>query len=441
MGLVALGFNHITAPVELRERVAFPPQQLPDALRDMRAELELPELAILSTCNRTELYCWTPSGDHAPLLGWVGDYHQLDLRRLQHASYLYRDTEAVKHSMRVAAGLDSMVLGEPQILGQIKDAWDLARDAGTFGPELERLSQHTLVTAKRVRTDTDIGRHPVSVAYAAVSLGQQIFADLSSSHALLVGAGETVELVAQHLRQAGVSRMTIANRTLSRAREVAAPLGADAVLLSDLPTVLPRADVVITSTAADLPVLGKGMVEQALKARRRRPMFMVDIAVPRDIEPQVAELDDVFLYTIDDLAEIVADNRRSRQEAATEAEALIDQGLAAYLRDVRAREASDTVRSYRGQAEAIAQAELEKHLRRLARGDDAAEVMGRLARSLTNKLIHTPSRELREAAASGRHDVVAHGRRLLGIETVGEHPEDGEAPHRDGVPAAAYRDE
>lgn len=446
MGLVALGFNHITAPVELRERVAFPPQQLPEALRDLRVDLGLPEVAILSTCNRTEVYCWTPAGDHAQLLEWVGAYHQMDLRRLQRACYMHRDTDAVRHTMRVAAGLDSMVLGEPQILGQIKDAWEIARDAGTLGPELERLSQHTLVTAKRVRTDTDIGRHPVSVAYAAVSLGQQIFADLNESHALLVGAGETIELVAQHLRRAGVKKMTIANRTLSRAREVAAPLGADAVLLSDLPRVLPSADVVITSTAADLPVLGKGMVEQALKARRRRPMFMVDIAVPRDIEPQVAELDDVFLYTVDDLAEIVAENRRSRQEAATEAEDMIGQGLDAYLRDVRAREASETVRSYRAQAERVSEEELARHLKRIERGEDPAEVMSRFARSLTNKLIHTPSRQLREAAASGRDDVVAHGRRLLGIETVGDHaPDEPETDlasrTRSAVDTAAYRDE
>jgi glutamyl-tRNA reductase len=427
MTLVAFGFNHVTAPVELRERVSFPPHQLPEALRDLRVDLDLPEVAILSTCNRTEVYCWTPGGDHAPLLRWIGDYHRLDLRRLQQSSYLHRDGDAVRHTMRVAAGLDSMVLGEPQILGQLKDAWEIAGDAGTLGPELERLSQHTLVTAKRVRTDTEIGRHPVSVAYASVSLARQIFADIGEAHALLVGAGETIELVAEHLRQAGISGITIANRTLTRARELAARVGADAVLLSELPDVLPRADIIITSTAADLPILGKGMVEEALKQRRRRPMFMVDIAVPRDIEPQVADLDDVFLYTIDDLSEIVEENRRSRQAAAREAETLITVGVESYLRDVRARAASETVRAYRGQAEEIRRAELEKHLRRLEQGEDPAEVMARMARSLTNKLIHTPTRELREAAAEGRGDVVAHGRRLLGIET--------------GPDEAVYRDE
>ncbi|HSG89476.1 MAG TPA: glutamyl-tRNA reductase [Pseudomonadales bacterium] len=418
MSLVAIGFNHVTAPVELRERVAFPPHQLAEALRDLRTDLKVAEVAILSTCNRTEVYCWTPAGDHAPLLRWVGDYHRLDLTRLQQSSYLFRDNEAVRHSMRVASGLDSMVLGEPQILGQLKDAWEIARDAGTLGPELERLSQHTLTTAKRVRTDTDIGRHPVSVAYASVSLAQQIFADLGEARVLLVGAGETIELVAEHLRQAGVASMTIANRTLTRARELAARMGADAVLLSELPEVLCNADIVITSTAADLPVLGKGMVEQALKARRRRPMFMVDIAVPRDIEPQVAELDDVFLYTIDDLSEIVEDNRRSRQEAATEAETLIAMGVENYLRDVRAREASDTVRAYRTLAEQISDAELERHLKRLRNGEDPADVMARFARSLTNKLIHAPTRNLRDAAAEGRNDVVAHGRRLLGLDSA-----------------------
>ena len=428
MSIVTLGFNHVTAPVEVRERVAFPPQQLPEALRDLRADLGVQEVAILSTCNRTEVYCWSPAGDHGQVLEWIGGYHRLERSRLERASYLYRDQEAVRHSMRVAAGLDSMVLGEPQILGQLKDAWDIARDAGTLGAELERLSQHTLMTAKRVRTDTEIGRHPISVAYASVSLAQQIFADLRSSTALLVGAGETIELVAEHLRQAGVARMIIANRTYARARELAGRMDADAVLLSDLPRVLPDADIVITSTAADLPVLGKGTVEQALRARRRKPMFMVDIAVPRDIEAQVAELDDVFLYTVDDLSEIVEENRRNRQAAAAEAETLVELGVEAWLRDVRAREASDTLRAFRNRAEQLSAEELEKHLKRLERGEDPAEVMARLARSLTNKLIHTPTRQLREAAADGRHEVLLHGRRLLGID-------------EDGPGVGTYRDE
>jgi glutamyl-tRNA reductase len=416
MSVLALGFNHVTAPIELRERVAFPTHQLPDALRDIRSDLDLPEIAILSTCNRTELYCWVPDGDHAPLLNWVGAYHRLDQQRLERSSYLYRGHDAVRHSMRVAAGLDSMVLGEPQILGQVKDAWEIARGAGTMGPELERLSQHTLVTAKRIRTDTEIGRHPVSVAYAAVSLAQQIFADLAHARALLVGAGETIELVAEHLRQAGVDRMTIANRTLGRARDLATRFGADSVLLSDLPRVLPEADIVIASTAADLPVLGKGMVEQALRTRRRRPVFMVDIAVPRDIEPQVGELDDVFLYTIDDLSDIIAENRRSREEAAAQAEQLVDLGVETYLRDLRAREAVETVRAYRSRAEEVAAEELERCLRRLRKGEDPEQVLQRFARSLTNKLIHTPSQRLREAGADGRDEVVAHGRRLLGLD-------------------------
>ncbi len=416
MGLVALGFNHVTAPVELRERVAFPSHQLPEALRDLRRDLALSEIAILSTCNRTEFYCDAGSGDHAPLLRWVSEYHRLDLRRLESSSYLHHHDAAVRHAMRVAAGLDSMVLGEPQILGQVKDAWEVARDAGTMGRELERLSQHTLVTAKRVRTDTDIGRHPVSVAYAAVSLAQQIFANLKQASVLLVGAGETIELVAEHLRQAGVAHMVIANRTISRARELAARFAADSVLLSDLPRVLPAADIVITSTAADLPVLGKGMVETAIRARKREPMLLIDIAVPRDIESQVGELEDVFLYTIDDLADIVAENRRSRLDAAEEAERIIAQGVTAWLRDLRSQEAVATVKAYRTQAERITEAELERHLRRLRRGEDPEEVLGRLARSLTNKLIHTPSQQLRDAGAEGRDEVIVHGRRLLGLD-------------------------
>lgn len=416
MGLLTLGFNHVTAPVEVRERVAFASHQLPDALHDLRQDLAVQEVAILSTCNRTELYCNTGTVDQAPLLRWIADYHRLDLRRLESASYAYQHEAAVRHVMRVAAGLDSMVLGEPQILGQVKDAWEQARNAGTLGPELERLSQHTLNVAKRIRTDTDIGRHPVSVAYAAVSLAQQIFSNLKHSHALLVGAGETVELVAEHLRQAGVASMTIANRTISRARDLAARFGADSVLLSDLPRVLPSADIVIASTAADLPVLGKGMVETAIRARKRKPMLLVDIAVPRDIESQVGELDDVFLYTIDDLAEIVAENRRSRAEAAEQAERIIAQGVDAWLRDLRSQEAVATVKAYRSRAEQIREQELLRHLKRLERGEDPTEVLNRLAHSLTNKLIHTPSRQLREAGAEGRDEVIVHGRRLLGLD-------------------------
>ena len=415
MSIVALGFNHVTAPVELRERLAFGPNQLPTALQDMRRDVSLDEVAILSTCNRTEVYCWTGTGDHARVLDWIGEFHRIERPHLERASYLYRDQEAVRHSMRVAAGLDSMVLGEPQILGQLKDAWEIGRDAGTVGPELERLSQHTLMTAKRVRTDTEVGRHPISVAYASVSLAQQIFADVGSATALLVGAGETIELVAEHLRQAGVERLLIVNRTYSRARELAERVGGEATLLSDLAQVLPQADIVITSTAAELPILGKGMVETALRARRRRPMFMVDIAVPRDIEPQVAELADVFLYTVDDLAEIVEENRRTRLAAAAEAETLIEQGVESWLKDVRAREASSLLTRYRAQAEAVSAQELARHLKRLEKGDDPAEVLARLSRSLTNKLIHTPTRELRNAAADGRHEVLHHGRRLLGI--------------------------
>lgn len=418
MGVLTLGFNHVTAPVEVRERIAFASHQLPDALTDLRQDLALAEVAILSTCNRTEIYCGTGTSDHAPLLRWISDYHHFDLRQLEGASYRYHHDAAVRHVMRVAAGLDSMVLGEPQILGQLKDAWEMARGAGTLGPELERLSQHTLTTAKRIRTDTDVGRHPVSVAYAAVSLAQQIFSKLSNSHALLVGAGETVELVAEHLRQAGIGGMTIANRTLSRARDLASRFDADSVLLSDLPRVLPRADIVITSTAADLPVLGKGMVEGAIRTRKRRPMLLIDIAVPRDIESQVGDLDDIFLYTIDDLAEIVAENRRSRAAAAEQAEQIISQGVSNWLRELRSQEAVATVKAYRSHADRIRQQELERHLRRLERGEDPAEVLNRLAHSLTNKLTHHPSRGLREAGADGRDEVILHGRRLLGLDPV-----------------------
>jgi len=432
MSLVAFGFNHLTAPVELRERIAFPSHQLPEALNEVCASLELAEAAILSTCNRTELYCWTPGADSERLVRWLGDYQRVEPPQLVRSSYVHRDEAAARHAMRVAAGLDSMVVGEPQILGQVKEAWDIARQAGTLGPQLERLSQHALTTAKRVRNDTDIGRHPVSVAYAAVRLAQQIFADLSRARALLVGAGETSELVARHLCEAGLSDLVVANRTLVRARELAAQHGGDPILLSDLGAALPSADIVIASTAAELPLLGKGLVESALRQRKRRPMFMVDLAVPRDIEPQVGELEDVFLYTVDDLSELVEENRHSRAEAAREAEALILEGVERYMRELRSRDAVETIKAYRGSAEALRAQELERHLERLRRGETPEQVLAGLAHSLTRKLTHAPTVGLREAGASGRDDLLAAGRRLLGLD---DDPADERASASAGAPA------
>ena len=316
MAFLALGINHKTASVDVRERVAFTPEQLVEALQQLCRLTPSREAAILSTCNRSELYLEQDQLSADEVLRWLADYHRLNLDELRACAYIHQDNDAVRHMMRVAAGLDSMILGEPQILGQMKSAYAVAREAGTVGPLLGRLFQATFSTAKTVRTDTAIGENPVSVAFAAVSLAKQIFADLHRSQALLIGAGETISLVARHLHDQGVKRIVVANRTLERASQLAEQFGAHAVLLADIPQELAHSDIVISSTASQLPILGKGAVERALKQRKHKPMFMVDIAVPRDIEPEVGELDDVYLYTVDDLHEVIEENLKSRQGAA-----------------------------------------------------------------------------------------------------------------------------
>ncbi|WP_417225250.1 glutamyl-tRNA reductase [Amphritea sp.] len=404
MALLALGINHKTASVSVREKVAFAPEQMADALAQACQLAHLKEVAILSTCNRTELYCSTELEGTRALLEWLGSYHSLDPDELQVCSYAHWGQEAAQHMMRVASGLDSLVLGEPQILGQLKSCYAVSQSAGVVGAELDRLFQQTFAVAKKVRTDTAIGENPVSVAYASVSLAQHIFADLSQSKALLIGAGETIELVARHLSEAGVQQMTVANRTLVRAEALAAEFDAKAILLGDIPEALEDADIVISSTASQLPILGKGAVESALKKRKHRPVFMVDIAVPRDIEHEVADLDDVYLYTVDDLKEVIEENVRSRESAAREAEALVEVGAMEFIRQLRSLGAVETVMSLRQQAEALRDVELDKALRQLSNGKDAASVLNNLARGLTNKLIHSPTVQLRKASAEGRDD-------------------------------------
>ena len=407
MALLALGINHKTAPVDIRERVAFAPEHLAEAVAKACEEAKLSEVAILSTCNRTELYCSLEGEQSAQLLQWLADYHQVDPQQLKECSYEHWDQSAAQHMMRVAAGLDSLVLGEPQILGQLKNAFSVSQDAGRLHAELGRLFRHTFSVAKQVRTETSIGQNPVSVAYAAVSLAQHIFADLGESRALLIGAGETIELVARHLKQAGVRSITIANRTLGRALTLAEEVGGKAIEFSQIPEELANADILISSTASQLPILGKGSVETALKKRRHAPMFMVDIAVPRDIEPQVGELEDVYLYTVDDLTEVIEENQRSRQDAAQEAEQLIEQGAGQFMRQLRELEAVDTLTQLRAKHTQLAEEELARALRQLEQGKPAEEVMKRLAHGLTNKFLHQPSVQLRQASADGRDDLQA----------------------------------
>ncbi|HYQ91854.1 MAG TPA: glutamyl-tRNA reductase [Candidatus Competibacteraceae bacterium] len=406
MPLLALGINHKTAPVEVRERLAFTPEQLPDALQELQGCSGIREAIILSTCNRTELYCSLERIDSRSVLSWLEAYHALPAGEIQTYLYHHFDHSAVRHILRVAAGLDSMVLGEPQILGQVKAAYQIARTSGTVGTLLNRLFQHAFAVAKRVRTDTQIGASPVSVAFAAVSLARQIFADLAEHTALLIGAGDTIELVARHLRDNGTSRMIVANRTLERAHELAVPFGGYAIGLEEIPLHLAEADIVIASTASPEFLVAQSQVKTALKKRKHRPIFMVDIAVPRDIDPAVGELEDVYLYTVDDLQEIIQENLNSRTEAATQAEEIIDTQVAHFMAWLRIHDSAGCIYALRHQAERLRDEVYENARRQLLSGKEPLEVLRYLANTLTNKLLHAPSVALREASAQERDDLV-----------------------------------
>ncbi|MEW8587144.1 MAG: glutamyl-tRNA reductase, partial [Candidatus Thiodiazotropha sp.] len=375
MSIIALGLNHKTAPVDIREKVTFGPDIIVGALRSLQENPAVEETVILSTCNRTELYCSLSQEDHEPLADWVSNFHGLSEDRITPYLYSHFGLAAVKHLLRVSCGLDSLVLGEPQILGQVKSAFQTATDAGTTGKMLFKLFQHAFTAAKQIRTDTAIGNSPVSVAFAAVSLAKQIFSELSEQTALLIGAGETVELAARHLSQNGIGRIIVANRTVERAHTLAAQFDGYAIALTELSGHLAEADIVISSTASPLPVLGKGSVESALKERRHRPIFMVDIAVPRDIEPEVADLSDIYLYTVDDLDEVIQENMRSREEAAEQAEEIIDHYVGEYMGWLRSLDAVGLIQDYRNYAERLRDEVMQKALGQLGRGKPPEEVV------------------------------------------------------------------
>jgi glutamyl-tRNA reductase len=397
MALKAFGINHTTASLDVREELAFSPSEAAVALRDALDSGVVREAALLSTCNRTEFYCDSEQ-DAQSLLVWLSARKNISPERIGDAWYCFEGLEASRHIMKVACGLDSMVLGEPQILGQIKDSYAQAKQQSSLGAVLHSTFQHVFSTAKKVRSETAIGAFPVSVAYAAVSLAKQIFSDLSQDCALLVGAGETIELVARHLREQGISKIIVANRTLENARKLASEFEGEAILLSQIPERIHEADIVITSTASQLPLLGKGTLEAALKKRRHKPMFIVDIAVPRDVEPQVAELADVFLYTVDDLKEVIDENQRSREKAAAMAEDIIDESVKNYAAELRSLNSVDTIRAFRTHVNDLAAIELEKAKRALAAGKSANEVLESLSNKLSNKFMHQPSLSLRRAA-------------------------------------------
>jgi glutamyl-tRNA reductase len=413
MAILVVGLNHDTAPVEIRERIAFGPDILVGALRNLTEHAHIGEGLILSTCNRTEVYCSVNSDAGKTVADWIGRFHGLDHSRI--APYLYTrvDRHAVSHLLRVASGLDSMVLGEPQILGQVKTAFQIARESGTTGKLLGRLFQNAFAVAKQVRTNTSIGNSPVSVAFAAVSLARQIFSNLRDQTALLVGAGETIELVARHLHQHGVGRILVANRTVERAHILASQLDGYAIALTELASHLPEADILISSTASPLPVLGKGTVERALKQRRHRPIFMVDIAVPRDIEPEVGELDDIYLYAVDDLQGVVDEGMRSRREAAEQAKEIIEFHTEEFLGWLRSLDAVALIQDYRDCAERVRDEVLAKALHQLEKGRPPQEVLGFLAHTLTNKLLHKPSARLRQAGREGKNDLLEAANELF----------------------------
>lgn len=418
MTLLALGINHKTAPVSLRERVAFAPDTLDRALESLLDQPMVQGGVVLSTCNRTELYLSVEQQDnlHDGLIRWLCDYHNLKEDELRSSLYWHQDNDAVSHLMRVASGLDSLVLGEPQILGQVKKAFADSQRGHLKASELERLFQKSFSVAKRVRTETDIGASAVSVAFAACTLARQIFESLSTVTVLLVGAGETIELVARHLRQHSVRKMMIANRTRERAQLLADEVGAEVIALSDVDARLQEADIIISSTASPLPIIGKGMVERALKARRNQPMLLVDIAVPRDVEPDVGKLANAYLYSVDDLQSIISHNLAQRKAAAVEAETIVAQETSEFMAWLRAQSVSETIREYRGQAELTRDELTAKALASLEQGGDPQVIMRDLARSLTNKLIHAPTKSLQQAARDGDDERLDILRNSLGLE-------------------------
>ncbi|ALG66500.1 glutamyl-tRNA reductase [Beggiatoa leptomitoformis] len=416
MQLYVVGLNHTTAPVAVREQVSFSPERLCHALHDLTQHELVEEAVIVSTCNRTELYCALGHDTREPVLAWLGRYHHITLEKLNNYLYTYEHTDAVRHLLRVASGLDSLILGEPQILGQIKTAYQSAREANTIGRSLGKLFEHSFSVAKQIRTDTAIGSSPVSVAFAAVRLAQQIFGDLQHNTALLIGAGETIELAARHLHEKNLGKMIVANRTLDRARNVAKEFGGYAITLEEISGHLAEADVVISSTASPVPILSQAMVKQAIKTRKHRPMFIVDIAVPRDVEESVSKVEDVYLYTVDDLNEVIQENLRTREQAARQAEEIIDTQVTHFIGWLKSLSAIETICDIRERAQDKRVELVAKAKKMLDNGKAPHDVIDYLAHTLTNTIIHTPCTQLRQASYNGRDDLVSAAQQLFQLQ-------------------------
>ena len=405
MSIYTLGLNHQTAPLDVREQVVFSPDALGHALRDLLARPKVKEAAILSTCNRTEVY--VHGTEPQPVVRWLEEFHRVPTDSLTPYIYTLRREQAVTHAFRVASGLDSMVLGEPQILGQMKQAVRHAESAGSLGLVLNRLFQRTFAVAKDVRTQTDIGSASISMAAAAVKLAERIFPALSDRRLLLIGAGEMIDLTATHFAARKPKSIAIANRTLERGKELAARFRAEAITLNELPLRLHEFDIIVTCTASMLPIIGKGLLERVVKARRHAPIFIVDLAVPRDVEPEAADLDDVFLYSVDDLSNIIKGNLQIRKEAVAQAEAMIATQAENFLRWLEGRTVVPTIKALHGHLDPLRAAELERARKLLANGTPPEQVLELLARGLTNKFLHAPTQALNQAGDAERAELVA----------------------------------
>ncbi|MFT5520838.1 MAG: glutamyl-tRNA reductase [Enterobacterales bacterium] len=416
MTLIALGINHKTAKLDVREKVAFSPEQLPIALQELIGLPALKEAALLSTCNRTELYLHINNEEVSEILTWLKEHKALNDEDILDCHYIHKNEQAVAHMMKVACGLDSMVLGESQVLGQLKQAFSIARSAGTIGTHLEQLFQHSFSVAKTVRTETDIGASAVSVAYASVTLAKQLFSSLENTTALFIGAGDTIELAAQHFTSQAKINTIFANRTRERASELAQRYNGEAISLSEIPNYLPKADIVISATASPLPILGKGLVESAIKQRKRKPIFMIDLAVPRDVEAEVRELPDIYLFDVDALQNIIQENMKGRENAAIEAKVIIDEQTQRFLDWRRSLDAVSTIRVFRDKYQDMADIELSRSLSRLEKGESAETLLRELTRRLTNKFLHEPTRQLNEAVSQGDTESLNRARNLFSLD-------------------------
>ena len=396
MPILTYGINHKSAPLEIREKIAYNPMRAAETLRELLHKKSVNEAVLISTCNRVEIYT-TPQYQEI-IKDWLISQHRQENLDISTFCYSYQGIEAIQHLLRVASGLDSMVVGEPQILGQVKESYRIACESGTVGKQLQYLFPSIFSISKQIRHQTNIGKNPVSMAYAIIHLAKKIFSKLERCNVLLVGAGQIMEMIITYLGTCGIKNITIANRSLEKALSLAKECQGRAINFSEIPVYLKEADIVITATASSLPIIGKGMVESAIKYKKRRPLFMVDLAVPRDIEPEVGNLEDIYLFNIDDLKNVIANNLKDRDEAAQQAENLIKMQAEHYMRKLHILEAKDIIQNYRFQLEALHDQELKKALEKIQQGGDPQVVVKYLARNLINKVMHKPTVKLRKAA-------------------------------------------